>query len=63
MKINHWGDCSIYKLGCYICDCGELRKTASEGKVPDEIWEAWGKHLSQLKMFEDIYLMLREQKE
>lgn len=43
---KHTGDCSIYRLGCVICDCGYLRYLISTGRADDGIWEAWGKHLA-----------------
>jgi ribosomal protein S18 acetylase RimI-like enzyme len=48
-RLQHAGDCSIYKLDCDICDCGALRHRVGTAKdTPAEIWEQWAAHQAAL---------------
>lgn len=44
---EHSGDCSIYRYGCKICDCGALRRAARSGD--ESRTEAWAMHLAALE--------------
>ena len=49
-RIQHAGDCAIYKVNCDICDCGPLRQAVSTAQdVPDVIWEQWAVHQAALE--------------
>lgn len=48
--VMHAGDCSCYRYGCNICDCGALRRKVRRGTSSgnDPVWEAWAIHTSAL---------------
>jgi hypothetical protein len=49
--VRHAGDCSCYRYGCNICDCGALRRRVSAGTASGNhpIWEAWAIHTAALE--------------
>ncbi len=55
-EINHFGDCSIYILGCDICDCGEFRKIMPDIDIIEdsEVVEKLLKHQCQVSDFAEI---------
>ncbi len=49
-QINHFGDCSIYALGCDICDCGKFsRLMPSIDKVDEETMKLLVAHQVQVR--------------
>ena len=34
-EIKHFGDCSIYALNCFICDCGAFRRLMPDIDIVD----------------------------
>ncbi len=56
VKIDHFGDCSIYALGCDICDCGAFRKIMPDMDIIEDsgIVEKLVKHQSQVYDFAEI---------
>lgn len=49
--VKHDGDCSCWKPGCLICDCGALRATVrdNEHTGSSPIWDVWSNHLASLE--------------
>jgi len=56
VNINHFGDCSIYALGCDICDCGAFRKIMPDMDIIEdsEVVEKLLKHQCQVHDFVEI---------
>ncbi len=56
VKIYHFGDCSIYALGCDICDCGEFRKIMPDMDIIEdgEVVEKLLTHQCQVHDFVEI---------
>jgi hypothetical protein len=49
ITVNHYSDCSIYAVGCNICDCGEFRKIMPDiDEVDKELRTKLIKHQYQI---------------
>ncbi len=47
-EIKHFGDCSIYALNCFICDCGAFRRLMPDIDIVDmKTLEALANHQLQ----------------
>ena len=57
-EISHFGDCSIYRLNCHICDCGEFRRIMPDiNKVDEETMKLLVAHQVQVREFAEKYVV------